>query len=145
MGTDRVDTVDERFLRPDEYPELALATTGTHDTEPLVSYWLDQSRTERAKLVEALDASSKIFSDLPLDEAGLDVIINALYASPARLVVLPIQDFFGWEEQINYPGTVSENNWAYRLPFAIENHADTLGIRSRIEKLCAIARENRRL
>ncbi|HEV2170082.1 MAG TPA: 4-alpha-glucanotransferase, partial [Candidatus Binatus sp.] len=33
---------DEPFLSPATYPELSLATTGTHDTEPLTLWWRAQ-------------------------------------------------------------------------------------------------------
>jgi len=135
---------EERFLKPLEYPELALATTGTHDTETLTTYWSSQPESERCKLTEALGISDSIDVKQPLDEAGLDAIIGSLYTSPARLVVLPIQDLFGWSEQINRPGTVSETNWRFRLPFAIEERLMIPAIRSQIEKLCALAKASGR-
>jgi 4-alpha-glucanotransferase len=138
------DTPQERFLKPAEYPELSLATTGTHDTEPLTTWWLTQPQHERVKLLEALGISNRVDPLEPLDDAALDAIIGSLYSSPARLVVLPIQDLFGWSEQINHPGLVSEANWSYRLPFELEDRAKLPKIKSRIEKLCAIARESAR-
>jgi 4-alpha-glucanotransferase len=35
-------------------------------------------------------------------------------------VILPIQDVFGHDEQINVPATVGPHNWTYRLPCPIE-------------------------
>jgi 4-alpha-glucanotransferase len=137
-------TPEERFLKPAEYPELSLATTGTHDTEPLTTWWLAQPERERIKLVDALEISDRVDPRRPLDDAALDAIIGALYASPARLVVLPIQDLFGWSDQINHPGTISEANWSYRLPFELEDRAKLPAIKSRIEKLHAIAQESAR-
>jgi 4-alpha-glucanotransferase len=138
------ETAQERFLKPAEYPELSLATTGTHDTEPLTTWWLEQPQPERVKLLEALGISDRVDPRRALDDAALDAIIGALYASPARLVVLPIQDLFGWSEQINHPGLVSEANWSYRLPFELEDRAKLPNIKSRIEKLRGIARESAR-
>jgi 4-alpha-glucanotransferase len=138
------ETPQERFLKPVEYPELSLATTGTHDTEPLTIWWLAQPQSERVKLLEALGISDRVDPQSPLDDAALDAIIGSLYASPARLVVLPIQDLFGWSDQINHPGLVSEANWSYRLPFELEDRAKLPKIKSRIEKLRAIAKESAR-
>src|SRR5208282_5829758 len=45
---------DEPFLSPATYPELSLATTGTHDTEPLTVWWRAQPVAEREKFVRAL-------------------------------------------------------------------------------------------
>ena len=133
------ETPQERFLKPSEYPELALATTGTHDTETLTTWWRMQPEAERRKLAQALGILDRISAKGELDESGLDAIIGALYSTSARLVVLPIQDLFGWSDQINRPGTVDEANWTWRLPFLIEDRARTPAVRSRIEKLRAIA------
>jgi len=138
------DTPEERFLKPSEYPELALATTGTHDTEPLMTWWSEQPEAERRKLAEALGVAGCVSPTGPLDETGLDAIIAALYSSPSRLVVLPVQDLFGWSDQINRPGTVDETNWTWRLPFAIDDRIGLPAIRSRIERLRAIARQSGR-
>jgi 4-alpha-glucanotransferase len=135
---------DERFLSPAEYPELSLATTGTHDTETLTMYWRSRSPEERAKLVRALGVA-EVNVHAPLDTRALDKIIRALYASPARLVVLPVQDLFGWDDQINRPGTIDDINWSYRLPFAIEDRERIPGLRERIAALRALADASGRL
>ncbi len=135
----------ERYLRAAEYPELSLATTGTHDTETLTTWWSRQAPEERARLAEALAIAGIADLHQPLGEVGLDAIIGALYASPARLVVLPVQDLFGWDDQINRPGTIDDANWSYRLPFAIEDRAQVPGIRERIAALRALADASRRL
>lgn len=104
---------------PADYPECSMATTGTHDTETLVVWW------------NALDAEER---EIQLRRLGLDTsraagaldrylrrdILERLYRSPSRLVVLPFQDLFGWSERVNTPATVGEENWSYRLPLAIE-------------------------
>ena len=46
-----------------------------------------------------------------------DALIEALYASGADLLILPIQDIFGWQDRINEPGTVGAVNWTWRLPW----------------------------
>lgn len=135
----------QRFIRPAEYPELSLATTGTHDTETLVTCWRKMPELERTRLLDALGIADQIDSRLPLNEAALEAIIGALYASPARLVVLPIQDLFGWEDQINYPGTVSDTNWSYRLPFEIGNRAEIPDVEARIRRLLAMAKDSGRV
>jgi 4-alpha-glucanotransferase len=45
-----------------------------------------------------------------------DAILELVYASGSDLLLLPLQDAFGWRERVNTPGTVSEANWTYRLP-----------------------------
>jgi 4-alpha-glucanotransferase len=60
------------------------------------------------------------------DQAGLftdewhRLVLDRLLGSGSGLVILPIQDVFGHDEQINIPATVGPHNWTYRLPCPIE-------------------------
>ena len=58
----------------------------------------------------ALDAP-----DLP--HAVHEALLETLYASGADILILPIQDVFGWRDRINQPATVSDGNWTWRLPW----------------------------
>jgi 4-alpha-glucanotransferase len=40
-----------------------------------------------------------------------------LFASGSNLLLVPVQDVFGWRDRINVPATVGDNNWTYRLPW----------------------------
>ncbi|MGO9263619.1 MAG: 4-alpha-glucanotransferase [Candidatus Binataceae bacterium] len=66
------------------------------------------------------------------DEKLLAAILAALYASPGRLAILPIQDLFGWKDRINAPGTFDASNWRWRLPFDPAHAADDPKLRARI-------------
>ncbi len=136
---------NERFISPANYPALALATTGTHDTEPFVIWWRERSVEERARLVEALGLTERIDPKSALEESMLDAIIEALYASPARLVVLPIQDLFGWSARINRPGIVDNQNWTWRLPLAFDQMRAAPRVATRIARLRAIAERTGRI
>ena len=35
-------------------------------------------------------------------------------------MLLPVQDVFGWRDRINEPATVSDDNWSFRLPWAVD-------------------------
>lgn len=138
-------TPQERFLNPASYPEVSLATTGTHDTETLAQWWRDISAEERVSLAQALGFKGHIPSHSPkLDAHTRNLILEALYASPSRLVVVPIQDLFGWTRRINTPGTVNRHNWSWRLPFEIEHALDRPWVRSRAERIRALATRNGR-
>ena len=130
---------DEPFLSPASYPELSLATTGTHDTEPLTVWWRAQPVAEREKLVRALGLESQVNSHSMLEEAARDAILAALYAAPSRLVIIPIQDLFGWSAQINRPGTISDSNWTYRIPLTLERMRRSRAIQSCVARLREIA------
>ncbi len=45
---------------------------------------------------------------------------KSLYASGADLLILPIQDVFGWRDRINQPATVGDGNWTWRLPWPVD-------------------------
>ena len=135
---------DEAFVNPATYPELSLATTGTHDTESLTTWWREQPVEIREKLVRALGISAQVNPVRMLDESARDAILTALYAAPSRLAIIPIQDLFGWSARINRPGTVNESNWTYRLPMTLERLRRSRAIKSRVAKLREIAiRTNR--
>jgi 4-alpha-glucanotransferase len=128
----------DRFIAPARYPELSLATTGTHDTETLAQWWREGGALQRRALLESLGIAGDPTHE-HLDEPTLDAILEALYAAPSALVIEPIQDLFGWTERINAPGTVGDSNWTWRLPAPIEDLMEDPAITRRGERLAAIA------
>ena len=56
-------------------------------------------------------------SAAPFDEALRDTLLETLFASTSDLLLLPIQDVFGWRDRINEPATVSDDNWTFKLPW----------------------------
>ena len=112
---------DAVFRDPDHWPALSLATTGTHDTEPVAVWWENLPEEERsaARAIPALrhlsDEQASHFSP-HVHQA----ILEAVYRSGSDLLVLPVQDVFGARERINLPGTMGPENWSYRLPWTIE-------------------------
>jgi 4-alpha-glucanotransferase len=62
-------------------------------------------------------------------------LISLAFSTPARLVVVPLQDFLGLGSgsRMNVPGTTS-NNWRWRLEENTLNPAVTEEIRQRVEK-----------
>ena len=46
-----------------------------------------------------------------------EALLEVLFASGSRHLILPIGDVFGWRDRINQPATVSGNNWTWRLPW----------------------------
>jgi 4-alpha-glucanotransferase len=115
-------TPEEAFVSPADYPEISLATTSTHDTDMLAEWWDAAPADERERMLALLaiaPAATRI-ADIDFDQVR-DTILAALYASASRMVMIPIQDLFGWRERINLPGTVGPANWSWRLPLAIED------------------------
>ncbi len=138
-------TAAEAFIPPADYPALSLATTGTHDTDTLAQWWETASTGERERMLRVLDLAPVGSRESRTDfERMRDRMLAALYASPSRMVLIPIQDLFGWRERINLPGTVAPANWSWRLPLAIEEMTWDPEIGSRIAALRSLAKESGR-
>jgi len=105
---------------PHNFPENAVVYTGTHDNTTLLAWLFELNNTdrERALFYIGFDGDWTVGgADSPIIKAW----IRALYMSPAKMVVVPIQDLlgFGSDTRTNTPGT-TENNWKFRiLPNAI--------------------------
>jgi 4-alpha-glucanotransferase len=101
-----------------------MATTGTHDTEPLVVWWRAASGDERAAVLALPLMSGRAGESASASEelsAGLRAaIVEAVYASRSELAILPVQDVFGWSDRINTPAVVDDVNWTWRLPWPVE-------------------------
>ncbi len=113
------------FGDPATYPAVSVATTGTHDTEPLAVWWSDLPPADRAELgrLPRLRPLGVDWATAGFTAPVRDALLETIAASASDFVILPIQDVFGWRERINVPGTVHDANWTWRIPWSI----DTLG------------------
>jgi 4-alpha-glucanotransferase len=131
-------TIDEEpFIDPAEYPESSVATTGTHDTEPLVCWWDTLPAGERAQVIAMPSVQRHLPDATNLRARLLDAVLRALLESPSRLVILPIQDVFGWPDRINTPATVTEENWTWHLPWPVDRLSEIEDARARAAALAA--------
>ena len=108
------------FRDPADYPALSVAASGTHDTEPLAEWWEAAPAADRRQVNDL--ATIKRFRGaeaLPdsYDASVRDTLLEALFASGSDLLLLPVQDVFGWRDRINDPATTSADNWTFRLPW----------------------------
>jgi 4-alpha-glucanotransferase len=113
------------FRDPSEYPPLSVAASGTHDTEPLSIWWEEALEEERRKvselpIVRQIAGPGTDLVHAPYAATVRDVLLEALMASGSNLLLLPIQDAFGWRDRINEPATVSDDNWTYHLPWPVD-------------------------
>jgi len=129
------------FIDPADYPDVSVATTGTHDTEPLAQWWEELPDADRTAFL----SSPSIARHLPPREEGgvppftpnvRDAILRAALGSRSEIVILPLQDVFGWRERINMPGTVGNDNWGWTLPWPVETWTDR---RETLERAAALA------
>jgi 4-alpha-glucanotransferase len=117
-------TDGQPFNDPVDYPPVSVATSGTHDTEPMVIWWEDAPREVR-EAVLAIPSVRRLLGadDLALiDAPGLphvihEALLETLFAAGSSTLILPIGDIFGWRDRINQPATVGDGNWTWRLPW----------------------------
>ena len=64
-------------------------------------------------------AAAGFSTESPFDARLRDALLVTIYRAGANLVLLPLQDIFGWRDRINVPGTVGSDNWTWRLPFPV--------------------------
>lgn len=87
-------------IDPREFPALSVATTGTHDIEPLAA--TDEGQTEEQRAAA----------------------LQSLLTAGSQLALVPLQDVFGWTDRINTPAVVNEVNWTWRVPWPVETWLD---------------------
>lgn len=109
------------FRAPASYPVESVATTGTHDTETLAEWWDTADPDERASLCEVAAADRSCDAADPFSGTVRDALLAMLFGAASRIVLVPIQDIFGWRERINTPAVVDDVNWTWRLPWPVED------------------------
>jgi 4-alpha-glucanotransferase len=103
------------YRDPHKYPQVSLATTGTHDTEPVAEWWEAATAEEREGVAKAYPEFRGIDPAPQFTPRIHEALIAAAENSGSDLVILPWQDVLGSRERINLPGSMSDANWAYRI------------------------------
>ena len=102
---------------PADFPERSVATTGTHDIEPLAATPDGDSEEKRA------------------------AVLQSLLAAASALTLIPLQDVFGWTDRINTPAVVDGINWTWRVPTPVDLWLDGGETVDRADQLKAWTRE----
>ena len=84
--------------------------------------WLQSAPVPKPVLALAGIARPRRFFDL-------------LAASGSDLLLLPIQDVFGWRDRINVPGVVNDENWTWRMLWPSDRLLDDEEPRERAQTL----------
>lgn len=111
-------TINQEYGVVAEYPVNTIAYTTTHDTETLLGY-LAILTPEQKQILAGMARVASTQDDQELAKNLRDAII----ASPARMVIIPIQDWLLTTDRINTPGTevpVKDPNWMFRLDVSVE-------------------------
>jgi 4-alpha-glucanotransferase len=140
------------FRDPASYAAASVATSGTHDTEPMVIWWEGAPPEEKEAVLTipsirehlaAEDVAAAVAS-ATLPHAAREAMLEALFASGSDLLILPIQDVFGWRDRINQPATVSEENWTWKLPWPSDRLPSEPAAMAVARQLAEWARRHRR-
>ncbi len=133
------------FKDPRDYPPGGVATSGTHDTEPMVIWWENAPPEEKEAVLDIPSVRERIVADERtrlLEQPGLphamrEALLESLFASGADLLILPVQDVFGWRERINQPATIGEDNWTWRLPWPsdrLQTQAESIAVATQLRE-----------
>ena len=151
---------DRHFIAAKHWSPTAAAMTSTHDLATLAGWWRGRDLEWRARLdlagghdAEGREGHER-FDDRfalwelmrengaaegdppPNDEPDRFVDAATKYVAGAAcdLVIIPIEDALGLDEQPNLPGTMSEQhpNWCRRLPADAEALLDGPGVAERL-------------
>ena len=130
----------EVYRSPSSWPESSVCTNATHDTDTTADWYDALSREDREKLRE-IPALAALDPDAPFDDKVRDLLLEALYDAPSRLVLVLLQDALGTRARINTPGTVDAANWGYRMEMSVDELAAD---RQAAERLSRLANESGR-
>jgi 4-alpha-glucanotransferase len=118
------DRPGQPYRDPAGYPATSVATSGTHDTDPVAAWWDGLDASERdavlatpgvAGRASTLDAADGAFSP-----SLRDLLLDVLFTSGSDILLLPIQDVFGWRDRINVPAVIDDRNWTWRLKWPVD-------------------------
>jgi len=116
------DAEGQPFRDSASYPPLSVAISGSHDTETIAEWWTNAGGDERVSAIQLpsfVDAAIAV--DETFSERLRDAVLHCVFGAASNLVLVPMQDIFGWFERINIPAVVSEENWSWRLPWPVDD------------------------
>lgn len=133
---------DRSFVPSEELPVLSLATYGTHDNEPIASYyeklvewwhgedghegWLEVQRLMRFLNLDENNPPEQYTDDLAC------TFFRVLFSSPCWLAILMITDLLGTKQCFNRPGTSNASNWSERLEKPLNEYTSDINYAKKI-------------
>ncbi len=95
---------------PHNYINNCVAYTGTHDNNTLLGYLWEMDGNTRRRMLRYCGYESDDWT------GGCGAVIRSVFASPAGLVIFPVQDLLGYgsDTRLNIPGK-ADGNWQYRV------------------------------
>ena len=101
---------------PHTYGANSVCYTGTHDNVT-TRQWFETAGAEAVEYARA-------YMGLRRSEGYVWGMIRTAFASVSDLCVIPMQDFLnlGAQARMNFPGTMSDKNWTWRVKNGMINH-----------------------
>ena len=131
-----VDPETREFIPKDEMPELTIATWGTHDHAPLVTWYQELTRRWRGPDGhEAWLELQRLMTFLGEDKDNPpafmtdklhEVFIRTLLDAKSRWTIFVISDILGVDWRFNAPGTATDDNWSQRLDRPLAEYSQDL-------------------
>jgi 4-alpha-glucanotransferase len=147
----------ERFLRPDEWRDDAVAMTTTHDLPTVAGWWrgadlelrrglgtvtddeTDRRPRDRGALWHAFTEAGAASGPMPASwdcDPVVDAAIGFVARAPGPLAIVPLEDIMGAAEQPNLPGTIDEHpNWRRRFALSADRMLHQPGAERRLRRL----------
>lgn len=138
----------------ESHPECSFACYTTHDMAPLRKLWESaraECATDRKKGEATLKALSQ-FAGIPLPRRGdsypayskkiKKCLLDALMRAGSRYAAIQINELVDSSVQINFPGTVGDQNWTYRVSW--EFSALPKSVQREMSKLQMLAKKYKR-
>ncbi len=152
----------DHFNPPHDWSRSAVGVTSTHDLATVAGWWrgrdldwrkrlnllgdekavwfaYENRANERTWLWQAMQASGAAAGDAPPPDEPIRVVDAAVAhvtTTDCEMVIVPIEDILGLDEQPNLPGTINEHpNWRRRLDAPVQTLLDTPNVAARLSRL----------
>lgn len=132
------------FIAPKRYPALTVCTPSVHDTSTIRGWW-EEDAAERELFFRSLGEKGACPPHMTADL--LEKIVAACCGAGSILCMFQLQDLLDLDEalwapdprdgRINVPGTVTGENWTWRMPLSVEALAARTRLSERIRALAA--------
>jgi 4-alpha-glucanotransferase len=125
-----------QVLRP--VPASAMAGLNTHDMPPFADFWLKKSRdtADRAALPVFLHRRKMLATPTSNLKSVFRACLAYLAASPARIMLVNLEDLWLETASQNMPGTAGEYpNWRRKARYSLEELIDNRDIRQLLNEI----------
>lgn len=101
---------------PHNYPRNSFAYTGTHDNNTVLGWLWEANPQQRGWAMEYCGFNGSDWAQGGSKSESVAAMINTLWRSSAKTVIVPIQDLLGYggDTRMNTPG-VADGNWMFRI------------------------------